>query len=865
VSVKNYGAAVSGYLDPEGRSWETTVFQAGKPVLDKELQLAQDTGQEAERVRNVRATPSGWLSQDFLSCFDLATLFVPNTISNELSLAQDLPASVNGWPLLVSNTGSNTGNRVNLGAGPVGVGAKRTDLVVLEVWRRLIPASPDATGKSPAARIWRNGNVKVDAADDLTLNYADDILDGAVGSETTKRVQIQYRLRVINDVDLFSYPFGLEDPAVVANTVPATAAAPDGTPTAFTYANQEANGDPGLWRAGDGDPSNGIGTVDGYIYAIPLVGVFRRNTTAFDKNTNHNGGVIYPTGSDRPDDLWHNIIAIQDVMDLRHGISPVGWDYEEILEKNFQWLLDNDLRTDIDTTSIGGGVSGHTVLFANEIGVLPGDGVITGDTPGAEFIGEFDAARRSFSDRSIFETIVLAIPAPGGTWTPGATFTIDPTALPIFPYSAFNWASRNDAQVLWLDVLKADWIGTGLPLGCTRNALEFIQSITGLGDMPITSLTVTLRSDPLPVTLTNETLFLTLLVAYPRGLGLTKTPTDVFVRSYAINNPAQLPATTPIFYDTMETEVIDAPHREVRLQYKTLNIPSFPLSLAADLNVTGKDHFDLPERALAVYGVARNSVPITGSVTLDASGRVATFTNPADYTSPGDTLAYSYIAVRPMPQNGEQFTIYYYARAPQTVRSAVLGTSVTLTPRIVGQWIHAFTTGSGSPDEGYPWPVGFTQLGGIYPSSVGTFNGDYELASLADVSISEFSASTGYMKLPTFIGYVPEPGDMAFSRGPTDVDAEGRSYFNVSASTGYIPNAYGQNFSDAKRHRDVLPVLAEAVSTDYSHERQLVLVLLLREAMFDANNHVAFNPDLTESTTTASVFRIKGNLLNRWI
>jgi hypothetical protein len=864
VSVKNYGAAVSGYLDPEGRNWETTVFEAGKPVLDKELQLAQDTGQEAERVRNVRAIPSGWLSQDFLSCFDLATLFVPNTISNELSLAQDLSANVNGWPLRIANTGSNTGNRVNLGAGPVGAGNKRTDLVVLEVWRRLIPPSPDGTGKSPAARIWRNGNVKVDAADDLTLNYTDDILDGAVGSETTKRVQIQYRLRVINDVDLFSYPFGLEDPAVVANTVPAAAAAPDGTPTAFTYTNQQANGDPGLWRAGDGDPSNGIGTVDGYIYAIPLTGVFRRNTTAFDKNTNHNGGVAYPNPPDRPDALWHDIIALQDVMDLRHGISPVGWSYEEVLEKNFQWLLDNDLRTDIDTTLIGGGVSGHTVLWADEIGITNahgGDGITTGDTPGAEFIGEFDAARRSFSDRAIFETIVVAIPAPGGTWTPGASFNVDPTALAIYPYSAFNWASYNSAQVLWMDVLKANWVGPSG--GFTGDAELYIMSITGLGDMPITSLVVTLRS-PLPVGLTNETLYLQILVAYPRGLGLTRTPTDVLPGSFAINNPAQLPVTTPIFYDGMETETIDLPHREVRLQYKTLQIVTTP-PVAADSVISGKDHFDLPERALQVYWVARNSLPIVGSFTLDDAGRTVTLTNPADYTSPGDTLAYNYAAVRPMPQNNEQFTIYYYARAPQTVRTAMLGTSITLTPRSVGQWIHAFTTGSGSPDECYPWPVGYTQLGGIFPSSLGTFNGDYELASLADVSISEFSATTGYMKLPTFIGYVPEPGDMAFSRGPTDVDAEGRSYFNVSASTGYIPNAYGQNFSDAKRHRDVLPVLAEAVSTDYSHERQLVLVLLIREAMFDANNHVAFDADLTADTTTASVFRIKGNLLNRWI
>ena len=42
MSTKNYGPASSGYLDPTGRNWENPVFQAGKPVLDKELNLVED-------------------------------------------------------------------------------------------------------------------------------------------------------------------------------------------------------------------------------------------------------------------------------------------------------------------------------------------------------------------------------------------------------------------------------------------------------------------------------------------------------------------------------------------------------------------------------------------------------------------------------------------------------------------------------------------------------------------------------------------------------------------------------------------------------------------------------------------------------
>jgi len=66
MSVKNYGPLVSGYLDPDGRNWETTVFQAGKPVLDKELNLQEDIATDTNRLIRVRTNPSGWLSSSFL-------------------------------------------------------------------------------------------------------------------------------------------------------------------------------------------------------------------------------------------------------------------------------------------------------------------------------------------------------------------------------------------------------------------------------------------------------------------------------------------------------------------------------------------------------------------------------------------------------------------------------------------------------------------------------------------------------------------------------------------------------------------------------------------------------------------------------
>ena len=858
MGTKNLGPGVSGYLDVAGRAWSLPVFQAGKPVLDRELNLGDDLAGQGQQALIADLLGSGFLADGtFLETTAWGdAILIPSTVANELKL-RALRAVVNGWTINLANTASTDGSNIlDLGAGPSGAGTRRTDLVILEVWQRLLSASPITDGKSPLGRIWCDGNVKIDASLDATLNYIDDILDAGVGLESTKRVQTQYRLRVVQDVDLFAYPYGLDDSAVVASSVPVTPAAPDGVSTAFTYTNQSAVQQPGLWRAGDGDPANALNTVDGYMYAIPVCAVFRRNTTAFDRNTNQNGGVVSPGPSDRPDGLFCDIVDADSVVDLRHGVSP-GWDFTEVLEKNFHLLLDNNLRSEWATTTIGGGVSGHTVLWADEIGFLPGDGIITGDTPGAEFIGQFDAARRVFSDRSIYETMVVRVDPPGGTWTPGDVATIDFTSLNIYPYGPLNWAAYNDPRVLALDVLQAQWVGAAGAY--TGDALPFIASITGLTNMPVTSLDVTLGSS-IPGGLTTSPLYVTLLVAYPSGLGLTRTPTDDFAGSITVNNPAQLPGVAPVNYQSMYVgNGVDSPHREVRLQYNTLNLA---ITMAAD-SAGVSSTFNLPERAGAIVSVLRNAVPISGGALLDAAGRTCTFTSPLDYTNPGDSLTVTYTAVRPLPQNGEQLTIWYYARAPQTARTALLGTTLTLTPRVVGKAIFSLTTGSGSPDEGYPFPVAYTQLGGVYLTSLGSFTGDHELSALGAMSVSEFNAETGQLHLPTFIPPVPEAQSLTLNRDPGDVDIEGRSFFK-SVPVGYVPNAYSQGLSDAKRHRNALPILAELSSdSDLGRKGQIVLVVLNREAIFDSENFVAFDDDLAQNTTTASVFRVKGTLLNR--
>jgi len=869
MPTKNYGTGVSGYRDAEGRAWETTVYQASKPVLDAELNLIQDAEQEAEIRFRRKSIPSGWIAEDFLGNSDSTIgIFTGSSIANELRIPQDLRAHVNGWMVRVGNTEANGAglNILDLGASPTGAGTKRTDLVVLEVWRRLLAPTPSTAGKSHTSLIWWYGNVKIHVNDDATLNFPDDIQDTIVGAETTQRVQIQYRLRVIQGVDLFAYPYGIDDPTVLCNTVPASAAAGDGTPTAYNYTNQSAAGDPGLWRAGDGNPANGIGTVDGFMYAIPLMAVFRRNDTAFDRISNHNGGVASPGPSDRPDGLFYDIIDTKDIVDLRFGVSPDGWDFQEILSKNFHWLLDNNYRTEIISTGNGGGVHGNTHLWADEIGVSNANGgtpPTTGDTTGAEFVGQFDAVRRRFSDRVIHETVWVRY-TPGAAWVGNEVITLDPTSMAVFPYASFNWAAYAPSGTRIVDVLDLWWDdGTGqLPWDYgTFNTDQTAVDISGLGQVPMGSVTLDFSSPtgvPVLVRGTTDDLYVLVEIAYPAGVGLTKTASDDFGNnSFTINNPGQLPGSSPIFYNQDFATNIHATWREAEVTYETL---SHSITLyGAPPGVWPPNTVVMPERVLAISSITVNGGPDPGPWTISADG----YTITGATFSPGDTLVITFTSIRPYPQNDEQITIYYDAQAPQPIRTASLPSPITVTPRLIPSSLWTLICGSGSQDEAFPFPYQYVQQPGVYPSSGGSYSGDHELNGGAEVVLDDWNADVGFIQLPTFVGYVPNPQEATFSRLGGDNDIEGRSFYK-DVPAGYLPSAFAQNFKAKKRHRTLLPMIVElSVDSSVGRKGQLFLAIIGTWHPLSEANFVAYDTTLADNYTSMSLYRLKGNLLNR--
>jgi hypothetical protein len=890
--AKNYGVNVSGYYDPEGRNWETAVYQASKPILDKEFNLHQDLNQEAARKHRT-GVASGWLSEGVITSSLPTDLFTASAGLNEYKFSAQM-ALVNDWKILVRNTNTSTlENLISLGASSGGSGFKRTDFVFLEVWRRLISASPAVDGKSAAGRIWRNGNVKIAPADDVALNYADDILDGVVGFETTKRVQIQYRLRVRQGVNIDLYPQGLGDPVVVAHTVPASAAAPDGVATAFAYVNQSAAGDPGLWVAGDGNPANGLGTVDGYMYAIPVSVIFRRNTNAFNKATNMNGAGASPAASGRPDGFHHNIIQARDVMDVRNHVSPSGWDLQELLSKNTNYLFDNVAQMEQQTDVAAGGQVGHTILKLDKI-----DETVTPK------IRRFDNVCRHFGDRPSIETAWIKFTPTdqsggGPNWTAGNTLTLSPSLnFRIYPYTTYAALSiRLPDQFSVIDIKSSVYVWNGTstrratrfyghfddyrgPTGVVFSQNYLAVNISDLSEITQGNLQLTLASGITPA-FSNYDLYIQLVIAYPgasdtTGGGLTSTPTaDFGASSFVAVTPP--PATTPHLYQAMDTQQFDAPHREVRLTYRTLsqtftqcftNFDGVPVNKG--LATSNSSVLFCPDRIATLTSITNTTASrvYTGPASITDDGHYIHIENTAPNWSGGpaaaldDAIDIVFEAVRPISA-GSRYEVWYEARAPQTLRSALLGTTLQVIPRYFCPTMYALSIGSGSQNEAYPFPQQYVQSPGVYNTSGGpAFTGDHELDGMGDLVVSNFHTDAGFLQLPVMIPAVPEPQNLILNRDPGDTDAEGRSFFKA-VPAGYIPTVFAPPLTDAKRHKNIVPAICElAADGPIGPKGTLVLVMFSRWASFDRLNSTSFDPDLALNTGTASIYRLKGNPLS---
>jgi len=327
---EDFGTGVSRTLSAIWRQFGPVVMQQFKPPLDSELNLAAQVDWErlAQTVRTV--VPSGFFTDPTRALNDFqfnslwSNLFIfGNPRKDNPSQSYDADeknpvvwANVNGWIIPVAGTHIDTATGVEnlVRLYPPPASDARVDFVFLEAWATLVAPNPSTANKPSAATIWKYGNVDFGGT-----NITDDIEDPDIRFETSERVQVQYRLRVYGSgvglgagVALDVYPDGLDDPNVLGQ---GTATSPVG---GFTFTNmREELGDPSLWRAGNGDATNDLGTIDGYVYAVPVCAIFRRNSgtymTVTSPGTANQNGAFLRTPSTQllPDPLTGARVLLQ--------------------------------------------------------------------------------------------------------------------------------------------------------------------------------------------------------------------------------------------------------------------------------------------------------------------------------------------------------------------------------------------------------------------------------------------------------------------------------------------------------------------------------------------------------------------------
>lgn len=233
------------------------LWGSGVPVSSKELEVMDRITLDTLRRMIRRNGQSGFVTRpSFITSagYPANTFHMPKAEAYVDGLAQTVVGSL---------FNSDTEGAITLTAPPVG--GTRFDLVFLECWLTEIVGStasvPVVTNKPDATHVYKWGNVQYGGT-----NPADDINE--VNFEVCRRVQLQYRIRTFPGADFGTYPSGVNDPVN-------TAQGPNGSATALPFAQSSA--DSALFVAGSGTVAHQgvLGTLDGFVYAIPIAKVLR--------------------------------------------------------------------------------------------------------------------------------------------------------------------------------------------------------------------------------------------------------------------------------------------------------------------------------------------------------------------------------------------------------------------------------------------------------------------------------------------------------------------------------------------------------------------------------------------------------------
>ena len=366
-------------------------------------------------------------------------------LSSTLRLGQS-NVHIAGWNVLVTNNVGTNGihNNVVLDAAPTT--GNRFDLVFLEVFLAEFGATSatisNAVNKPSASTIYLYGNTQYGG-----INATDDIAE--IDAEINRRWQIQYRIRVVDNVDLNTYVDGINHTAAVkawgANPNTQWAGYASGIGSAYTFQNNyNNNNDYGLYVAGDGSTTakSILGTVDGFVYAIPIAAVARRNSGIYDPSANPFGsgnsssnGNIASGVSGRPDGLFYDQIDATDIISLRHQcLFDSSISLASLESNNFEKIIRG-----LTKTVYGSGDGLGSPLASRNTNPLYNQEIcpIASVDAGYRGLAQFNFQRRNFSDAAKLQQTEFTFT--GGTTPDGVRPSI--LAAPIAGTAAVSTTS----------------------------------------------------------------------------------------------------------------------------------------------------------------------------------------------------------------------------------------------------------------------------------------------------------------------------------------------------------------------------------------------------------------------------------------
>jgi len=783
----------------------------------------------------------------------------------------------------------------------------------------------DGTGIPQADKIYFAGNTECDPS----LYFDEDLRDPLQGVETTKRVQLQYRFRVYSEdydgaalldgVNPKTQPFGFENENIVAQGGQGADVAgyyftradgndvirPDGNTNSYPYT------DTGLFFTGDGSEQSAtdLGSLDGYVYAIPICFVFRRNEGRFNPSLHVNDGPLsdhvgfgnseitqgvqfqIPVGSsDRPDGLFSDQVASQDILDLRRRVFVNGCDYTQELSTQFQRLLDNQVRTwamdgsDYRTIGSGSGDISTTPLICDEIGksvALGGQAASRGT-----FIRNLDRVCTRFSDASVVQKLFLKIDRDvnntqlGGSttvtagdpatnnWYEGDTIEIDFDALDLSSRDILWSGNQNFSQLFANNVAPVGTVITnitgrhdeGYTLGDIDTTMQF-KRVEGLGSSVLTltldrnqttadggeigAISTTLVGDAVVGdTGSFNHVWLEITVEYPQGEGLSATPVENLEADEITVNTGG--GVDYYIYGEGSSVALDS----VDLFGNLVEFKAHTREGSRDVvlaKTTPEEYIFISESATQVYipyGISlRDNNPVVVDISDGANPtNVALDLSASSFGTVETTLVFQNSIggqrrlritadfLEPMPNLGFQFSVYYRAAAPQTcgTKAAPILTLVpsSLTLKPIAISDKVWAIQLGSGSSDEGFPYSAPSVQIGVHTNVSEYTSESSLFGSSLISLDDFEINSGLASLPSFL---PMDGTGNVILNNPVLDVEGRVVYEGTSDLLYKPSSYAKGLREAIAHKNAVPMLARVEEDSTLYRRgEIVLVVVSR-------------------------------------